>query len=110
MHEAGRLRAELRHHGLGLQGIMEVLNNEVLGVSRAQSPKVDEQAVPAALLFVAVLERFEGEKGSLIHSRVRMFLLGSDLSHQKVLGVLDSCDKPRNSKCSMNQVAIARKR
>ena len=74
MHEAGRLRAELRHNGLGLQGIMEVLNDEILGVSRAQSPKVDEQAVPAVLLFVAVLERFEGEKGSLINLGSEYFL------------------------------------
>lgn len=52
---------------------MEVLNDEVLGVSRAQSPKVDEQAVPAVLLFVAVLERFEGEKGSLINLESECF-------------------------------------
>ena len=62
VHEGGRLGAEVGRHGSRLQGLVEAFDHEILGEGGAEAPKVDEQAVPAALLFVAVLERFEGEE------------------------------------------------
>ena len=32
-------------------------------MSSAEAPEVDEEAVPRVFLFIAMLERFEGEKG-----------------------------------------------
>lgn len=69
------VQAEERvHQGLGVlvqsgrelgggDGVVEVLDDQVLGVGGGQAPEVDEEAVPGALLGVAVLEGLEGQVG-----------------------------------------------
>ena len=62
VHDGRGLGAEFGRHGRGPQGLVEAFDDEVLGEGGAEAPKVDEEAVPAALFFVAVLERFKGEE------------------------------------------------
>lgn len=52
---------ELVGEGRGLQGVVEVLDDEVLRVCGGQAPEVDEERVPRLLLDVAVLEGLKGE-------------------------------------------------
>lgn len=43
--------------------MVEVADDEVLGVGGAETPEVDEEAVPGLAVGVAVFEGFEGEEG-----------------------------------------------
>lgn len=64
VHNTDRGGVQLVRKGLGLQSIVKVLDNEVLGVCGGQAPEVDEEGVPRLLLDVTVLECLEGEVGS----------------------------------------------
>lgn len=52
---------ELVRERLGLQSLVEVLDNEVLRMSSGETQEVDEEGVPGALLNVAVLKSLKGE-------------------------------------------------
>lgn len=71
----GEESEELVHEALGLgvqgggelgrrDGLVEVLDDEVLRVGSGQAPEVDQQTVPGALLGVTVLEGLEGQVSS----------------------------------------------
>ena len=63
VHEHDGALVEFLGDGFRAEGVVEVLHDQVLRVRRAQAPEVDEQAVPAVLVLVPVLERFEREEG-----------------------------------------------
>ena len=45
-----------------LKGVVEVLYDEILGVSGAKTPEINEERVPGVLLCVSMLESFECQK------------------------------------------------
>ncbi|TKW50409.1 hypothetical protein CTA1_8296 [Colletotrichum tanaceti] len=49
--------------GRVVEGLVEVLDDHVLGVGGAEAPEVNEQAVPRLLVLVAVAEGLEGQEG-----------------------------------------------
>jgi hypothetical protein len=53
---------ELIAESLALESIVEILDDEVLGVSGGEAPKVNEERVPGVLLCVSVLESLEGQE------------------------------------------------
>lgn len=62
-HEGQSVRVQLVSDGGGAEGVVEVFDDEVLRLGGAETPEVDEEAVPGLVVFVAVFERFEGEEG-----------------------------------------------
>ncbi len=61
VHDSDGLRIQLVGERLGLQGVVKVLDNQVLRVGSRQAPEVDEEGVPRALLHITVLQRLKGE-------------------------------------------------
>lgn len=63
VHEYDGALVEFLGDGVRAEGVVEVLHDQVLRVRRAQAPEVDQQVVPAVLVLVPVLERFERQEG-----------------------------------------------
>ena len=53
-----------------VDGVVEVLHDQVLRVGGRQAPELNQERVPRALLDIAVLERLEGEVGRAPGERV----------------------------------------
>lgn len=64
VHQSLRLRVELAVEFGGLDGLVEVLDHQVLGVRLTEAVEVDEKIVPRFLLLITVLKRLEGEERS----------------------------------------------
>ena len=61
MHKGCSFLSERSRKVRGGNGLVEILDHEVLRVGGGETPEVDEKAVPRALLAVAVFQCFEGE-------------------------------------------------